>query len=955
MGAALVVALLVGASGAVSAAAAPTGPASQAATPGAPIVAIPAPGSATSSPATSVTISGADPAVIGAVTVTGSRSGPHAGQLTSLSQGQGVTFTPEVAFAAGETVEVTSAVVVTGADDVSYSFTVATPAPDPGFRIGDEASPPDGPDGRSASPRAAAPRFATRPDLRPPGIDINVAASGAAPGLIFSTPFASEGAGTDHGVMVYDNAGQLVWFHPASAPGTVLGDAFVTTYAGAPALVWFEGTAPYGAGSYRGEWVVVDSSYREVARIRMGNGYRADLHDIRFTDHGSAYLMAYNPVICTGAAPLDACTPGATVLEGVVQEVDLGSGQVLWEWHSLDHIPLQDGYLELGAPRIDYFHINSLDLDGDGNVLMTARNTSAMYKVDRTNGGLIWAFGGKRTSFPNLVGSPSPASGPDFPHHVQARGGGSYSYFDNGVRRDGPSRGEIVTLDPGSGTATYTTTLERPNPVFSQVQGSMQGLPGGRNLVSWGNTSIVTEFDASGNVVFEADVTAACCYRQLRHEWTGAPASSPVARANAAPGGTSVAVGWNGDTRTARWRILAGQGAGSLSPVATVDRTGFETTATVPGRPTRVAVEALDGSGQVIGRSEPVAGGQWFSETAGPSVAGSYQPLVGDFGGSRNDDVIYYRPGAGTDYLHVSDGAGGFDSTALPRVNGDYTPLVGDFVGDDRDEVLWTRAGLANAALWRFDLAPRSGPVSTTSVGTTVPARVTRAVVLDHRPSYGGGSDEVLFYAAGSAPDRVDHFRWNVGSNLSRTSRAISVNGSYSPVSGDYDGNGQADVLWYAPGGAPDFIWLTGGDATRSTGQRSVPVTINGSYQILAESFTGSEQRDELAFLASGPAPDVLWTFDGFGGHIATPATNAAVGIALPLDGGTDAVMTWFPGSSPAILQFAPDPPTSRPSGNSPIGSGYIPLVGDFVGTVGASSVLWYAPGPARERLDIGG
>lgn len=913
------------------------------------IAAIPAPGSATSSPETAVTITGADASAIGAVTATGSESGPHQGRLAPLAQGPGVTFTPEVAFTPGETVEVTTGAVVSGADGLTYSFTVGQPAPHPGLQLDDGTPVPS-----DRAGRAAPPRFSTRPDLRPPGIDINVPASGTAPGLLFATPRGSAGAGVDQGVLIYDDAGEPVWFHPVTTPGITIGNAFVATYAGAPALVWFEGTAPFGQGSYRGEWVVVDSTYREVARVAMGNGYHADLHDIRFTDRGSAYLMAYNPLICTGAPPLDACVPGATVLDGVVQEVDVRSGQVLWEWHSLDHIPLTDSYVDLTSSLLDYFHINSIDLDEDGDVLLSARVTSALYKIDRESGDLLWIFGGKRSSFPNLVGNPGPTAGPDYPHDVVSRGGGSYSWFDNGTRRGGPSRGHIVSLDPSTGTATYTTSLERSDGIFAPAQGNMQPLPGGGNLLSWGGTGVLTEFDASGQEVFDTTLTGNGSYRQFRDEWTGAPATSPVATAGSDPGGTAVAVSWNGDTRTRRWRILGGEGAGSLSPLQTVDRSGFETTAVVAGRPATLVVEALDAEGQVIGRSAPVAGARWFSETAGPSISGTYQPLVGDFGGTRNDDIIYYRPGPGPDFLHTSDGSGGFSSTLLPAVNGDYTPLVGDFVGDDRDEVLWTRAGSSFAALWRFDLGPRTSPAAIRGASLRVPATVSQALVLGHRRPYGGGADEVLFYAAGSAPDSIVHLSWPLGGALSQAPRVIAVNGTYSPVSGDFDGNGQADVLWYAPGPGADFLWLSSGNARGSTGHRSVPVSINGSYQVFSRNFRDAERRDEVAFFAPGPGPDSLWSFDAGGGHVSVPFASPSAGFGLALDGGTASLMPWLPGSSPDIIRFSTVTPTSRPSGNTPVPAGYEPIIGDFVGPGGVSSVLWYAPGPAPERLDIG-
>ncbi|MCU1496489.1 MAG: hypothetical protein JWM47_442 [Acidimicrobiales bacterium] len=917
---------------------------------GHPARSIPAAGSSTSSPLTGITLTGVASDSVGPLVVVGSRSGRHEGSVVPLPGRDGVAFSPETPFAAGEEVTVTTSVPVVGGDEDGFTFTVATPGTSPGPQViegeGQGSTTPESPSTR-ATP---APKFVTRPDLRPPGVTVNVPAEGTAPGYLFATPNNHVPTKVDQGVMIYDDSGEPVWFRKVNAG--LSGNAFVGTYDGRPALIWYEGDPPFNPGNYRGEWVVVDQSYRELARIRTGNGYQADIHDLYLTEHGTAYAMAYNPLICTGVAPLVGCTPGAVVLDGVLQEVDLATGLVLWEWHTLDHIDLDDSYLDITLQMVDYVHINSVGLDTDGDVLMSARSTSALYKIDRETGELVWTFGGKSTDFPNLVGEPNAITGPDFPHHLMARGGNSYSYFDNGSRRSGPSRGAVVTLNPGTGTATYTKKLIRDPAVFANTQGSMQGLAGGHELIAWGDHGIVTEYDAGGTAVFDARLTDSGSYRQFRHGWTGTPAEDPVARATLAGGDTSVSMSWNGDTRTANWRILTGPSPEALAPAATVARTGFETTATIAGSTGWVAVEALDGDANVIGRSVTVEGSRWFRELPLPSISQTYKPVVGDFGGSRNDDVLYYRPGSGADYLHLSDGTGSFNSLALSTIGANYTPLVGDFVGDDRDEVLWWRPGVATAYLWRFDLAKRSSAAPTTaSASVTVPTVVTKPLVLDNRPNYGGGYDELLWYAVGTAPDRVDRFSWPLATGLVTTSRALSVTGNYTPVTGDFDGNGWGDVLWYANGPNRDAFWFFRGDATGSVSQRSVTFFANGSQKASVGNFIGTEARDEVLWAASGPAADALWTFDATGAWKPSDATSTATGAGYVLSGANDQLMSWVPGGSPTIWQLTTNPTTNRPSGNAAVAAGYQPLVGDFVGAGGTSSVLWYAPGAPPEVL----
>ncbi|MGI8416772.1 MAG: arylsulfotransferase family protein [Nakamurella sp.] len=947
--------------------------------------AIPEAGSVTASPLTDVILRGVGSADL---VVVGSVSGKHAGSTVQQVDGKGVEFHPTAQFAAGETITVSTDVVVTGAVDGHYSFRIGTPAKHPAMLAnGDIATPAAAaaakaaaateanstPEtstpaaARTAEPLADGPALISRPDLRPPTVTVNQPANGAtAPGLILATPIGR--ANSQPGTMIYDDTGKLLWFKPAPANVTV-GNLQAITFHGQPALTWFEGVAPYVAGSYRGEWVVVDRSYRELTRLRMANGYQADLHDIKFTDHDTAYLEGYNPLRCDNVT-IKPCKTGATVLEDVIQEIDLDTGTVLFEWHSLDHIPLTDSYISNQAAIFDYIHTNSLDIDHDGNLLMSSRHTSALFKINSVTGALIWTIGGKDSTF-SFVGDKYQAPchvGPDFPHDFRVRTDGSYSYHDNGVlRAEGYSavvnkkcarvsdtRGAVIKLDLAAKTATYVKQLERQPAIYGATQGRVQEQTNGDTLVTWGGLGPVTEFNGADQPVFDATLSAGS-YRQVRELWTGVPAELPALVVNAAGGVTKASVSWNGDTRTSSWRLLAGSSQTTLKPVKTTSSTAFETAFSVTGVGPYFAVEALDVSGKTLVRSTVVRSGPWFLEKAGPIINGAYQPLVGDFGGSRNDDVLYYAAGTAPESLQISDGTGSFSTVPMPAVNGHYRPIVGDFVGDDRSEVLWWSPTSTVAYMWRFDrgsrttlaIQPQSSKVSVLSGSTTQP------VLLANRPSYGGGKDEVLWYGKGAAPDRVDRYDWNAGQLLSVHSRPISIAGTYQPVSGDFDGNGQGDVLWYAAGAAPDYLWLTDGGSSGSTGQRTVPVAINGKYQPVVGNFAGSARSQDIFFWAAGSAPDFLWTFNPTGSHLASDATSVHGGQMYSLRSGTDYAMAWS-GVSPLIWQQTAAGPLYTASENSPVGANYVPLVGDFVGAGGIDSVLWYAVGPAPEKLYVG-
>ncbi len=930
------------------------------------VVAIPAAESMSASPDTAITLRSLPAGLVPHLTVAGSVSGSHTGSLEPHRDARGVTFQPDAPFAPGETVTVQGPPEVIGSDGGTYSFRVATPGVHPGLLLDNEPmgqTPPiEGQLTRAAAaavPPVATPNpnspYASRPDLAPPSIDITATPTPTAPGLLFATPVQT--ATSAAGVVVYDNNGAVVWFH--EAPGLVVGNASVQTLAGEPVLTWFEGTAPYGAGNYRGEYKLVDSSYQELSPVRMGNGYQADIHDFLITPQGTALMVAYNPLICDGVA-IQGCAPGATVLDGVVQEVDIATDALLFEWHAIDHLPLTDSYVGLSSSLLDFLHPNSLDLDADGNVLLSGRHTSALYKIDRQSGAVIFILGGKRDQF-TYVGDPETIKGPDYPHDFRARGSGSYSYFDNGIRRqaaDGTatSRAVVVTLDNGTKTATYTKILRhQPGGLFGPTQGRMQALPDGGNLVAWGGLGVADEYSAADAQIFTSSLSAGT-YRQERHEWVGRPTAPPDIAVTARSGSAvSIAVSWNGDTRAASWRLLSGSTPGTLAPVGTTARTGFETVVGTAAASRYLAVEALDSGGAVLphGRSAVIKGAPYFAEVATPPVNGSYLPLVGDFGGSRNDDVLYYSP-SGADYLHISDGSGGFTSSGV-TVRGTYQPVVGDFVGDDRDEILWRANGQTVAYMWRFDSGARTASPRVQSTDLAVPATVTAAVLLDNRPGFGGGKDELLYYVAGPAADRIDHFVWQIGQRIQVTSRPTQINGAYQPVVGDLDGNGLADVLWYAPGAAPDAIWLMTGNAAGSTGYRDIPVSINGRYSVIAADLVGTDRQFELLFYAPGSAGDYLWTVDATGAVGSTDVSSAAGAAAFALPGPGAPVMLWSSGDgSPSLWHFSGASPVIEPSGNAPVGIGYTPIIGDFVGAGGAPSVLWYAPGPSPERMFVG-
>jgi Arylsulfotransferase (ASST) len=228
----------------------------------------------------------------------------------------------------------------------------------------------------SSGPSGRAWGFRSRPDLRPPVVEVTTQARGQAPGYVFLSPKLGRG---QHGPLIVDGEGRPVWFRE----GLYALNFKVQEYRGEPVLTWWEGKAIPRPSV--GEYVILDGSYREVKRVQAGNGYKGNQHDFLITPQGTALLTIYN-LVTWDLSYLGGPVEGK-VIEGVVQELDIETGEVLFEWHSLDHIGVEESYYEkYYSDQLDYFHINSIEVDHDNNLLISARNTSAVYKLDRKSG-----------------------------------------------------------------------------------------------------------------------------------------------------------------------------------------------------------------------------------------------------------------------------------------------------------------------------------------------------------------------------------------------------------------------------------------------------------------------------------------------------------------------------------------------------------------------------------------
>jgi hypothetical protein len=440
--------------------------------------------------------------------------------------------------------------------------------------------------------------FRSRPDLRIPGLRVATAAESVSPGLIFVAPYNAPKT-QQAGALIVDNAGTPVWERPLPY-GTVATNLRVQTYQGRPVLTWWEGQIVDGHGV--GHYVIADERYRHLRHVQAGDGLQADLHEFVITPRDTALLTAYS-IVSMDLRSVGGPSSG-TIQDAIFQEIDLASGRVLLEWHSLDHIPLEASYYLPVYTPWDYVHLNSMDVDHDGNLLVSSRNTHAVYKIERSSGAIMWQLGGRANQFdidPDAVFA--------WQHDARRRPDGTLTLFDN----EGPpgggaqSRALVLALDEPGRSATLQRVYLHPSPLLATSQGNVQVLPNGNVFVGWGAEPFVSEFTYDGQLVFDAQLGADyLSYRAFRTPWNGGGEGSPTLVAERAGRGTLVYASWNGDTRTRFWSVLTGRRESSLTALASRPRDGFETVLRIDGHPSHVAVRALDGHGNVLGRSEIV-------------------------------------------------------------------------------------------------------------------------------------------------------------------------------------------------------------------------------------------------------------------------------------------------------------------------------------------------------------
>ncbi|EMC97987.1 hypothetical protein BAUCODRAFT_410032 [Baudoinia panamericana UAMH 10762] len=480
--------------------------------------------------------------------------------------------------------------------------------------------------------------FITRPDLKPPKLRVAVHdAERVTPGYLFIAPYSHLVPASDMhvysthqiGPHIYDQAGRLVWSGAGLFPNRVALDFKKKTLAdGAEYLTFIAYQSFPGSPFERGAGIALDSAYRMIRNVTipLEEGSVLDVHEFTLVDNGQSALLATSKVVLTSVGPASGNQQRtALIMNAEVQEVNISSGQKKFVWSAIDHISTNESTSPMpnkgSFDKWDYLHLNSVEKTVNGDYLISARHTDAVYLVSGIDGSIIWRLGGTRSSFV--------MEGFNFSRQHDARLLAQNDTITVVSLLDNAADESLTNLTSSSCSSLLTIALHtavepkrailvsrisRPDEGLSRLRGNMQTLPGGNVLGGWSEQGWITEHAPNGDLVYEAAFASDrfCTYRAFKFDWTASPAGLPVASAFASTTSrgehaTVIHVSWNGATEVKVWNFFTtDDGVHSPRRIGNAEKAGFETSVVIGSHFATVFAEAIDGSGRSLANSTMV-------------------------------------------------------------------------------------------------------------------------------------------------------------------------------------------------------------------------------------------------------------------------------------------------------------------------------------------------------------
>jgi len=371
--------------------------------------------------------------------------------------------------------------------------------------------------------------------------------------------------------LILDNQGDLVYFQPlddfASSTDFKIQPNGLLTYFSPR-----DGDVTY---------TVMNNNYQIVREVRAlddpetGKVYTIDNHDLQLLDNGHALYLIHDKRIIDLSAIVPGGSPETEVIGCVIQEVD-SDNNLIFQWRSWDYIGLPDTYAPFDMSPLLYTHCNAIEMDHDGNLLLSSRNLNEITKIDRETGEIIWRMGGRQNEFEFLNDD-----GFTVQHDARRLENGHITLYDNGVVATGvDSRGVEYEVDEANKTVEKVAEFHNNPQTIGGYMGNVQRLDNGNTLIGWGSSSkpVFTEFNQSGEKVLEfTSAENMVSYRAFRFPWKGFPFWAPSLAAFNEGNTVQFFFSWNGSTETASYYVVGGRSPGEMSTLAWVAKTGFET------------------------------------------------------------------------------------------------------------------------------------------------------------------------------------------------------------------------------------------------------------------------------------------------------------------------------------------------------------------------------------------
>jgi hypothetical protein len=475
------------------------------------------------------------------IIVSGSKSGDHAGMLTLSDDQRSLVFEPTSAFMPEEfvTVRLNSGVFSRNSGHIppiEFQFRTSplSSLEQESFLnrwMGIDHQPPP-PTQKTVAPYTVI-LSKTQADTIPADFPARtILASGVtAPGLLFLASFKIAEA-SDHlffvsfvpsdkqYLMTLDNTGKPLFYRSMRSMSTdfkLQPNGYLTYY-----------------DNVDNAFCELDSTYEVIDQFRAGNGYKTDLHDLVVMPNGHSLMMAYDPEIIDMSQIVPGGNPYATVIGAVIQELDQNK-KVIFQWRSFDHFKVTDAVWEdMKASTIDAVHPNTIELDTDGNLLLSSRHMDEITKIDRRTGDVLWRWGGKNNQF-TFVNDTMKFS---HQHTIRRTPTGTLILFDNGnFRSNVGSRAVEYSVDEHAKTATLVWQFRHSPDIKAIAMGSVQRLSNGNTLIGWGTGSpAATEVRPDKSVAFELQLPdSIVSYRAFRNPWKQLPSTTSVQLVNEVP------------------------------------------------------------------------------------------------------------------------------------------------------------------------------------------------------------------------------------------------------------------------------------------------------------------------------------------------------------------------------------------------------------------------------------